>query len=167
MAGFIAKRFLISIPTLLIIITAAFFLMRIAPGGPFDQQRALPPAIEKNVQAAYDLDQPLIKQYFRYLGGVLQGDFGPSFKYRDFTVGQLLATGFPASLKVGGLAILLAIVVGITLGTTAALQQNRAIDYAVMTMAMTGITIPVFVMAPLMTLIFGVFFGMVPRRWMG
>lgn len=162
MAGFLAKRILISIPTLLIVITAAFFLMRIAPGGPFDQARALPPAIEKNVKAAYDLDQPLIGQYFRYLGGVLKGDFGPSYKYRDFTVGELLATGFPASLKVGGLAILLAIVVGIALGTMAALRQNSWIDYAVMTMAMTGITIPVFVMAPLLTLVFGVFLGWLP-----
>ncbi len=162
MAGFLAKRLLISIPTLLIIITVAFFLMRIAPGGPFDQQRALPPAIEKNLQAAYDLDQPLFMQYLRYLGGVLQGDFGPSFKYRDFTVAELLVTGFPASLKVGGLAILLAISVGIVLGAIAALRQNSGIDYAVMGTAMTGITIPNFVMAPFLTLIFGVFLGWLP-----
>ncbi len=162
MIGFLAKRLLISIPTLLIIITIAFFLMRIAPGGPFDQERALPPAIEKNMQAAYKLDEPLIQQYIRYLGGVIQGDFGPSFKYRDFTVAELLATGFPASVKVGGLAILLAIVIGVVLGTIAALHQNSGIDYAVMAVGMTGITIPVFVMAPFLTLIFGVFLGWLP-----
>lgn len=162
MAGFLAKRLLISIPTLLIIITIAFFMMRIAPGGPFDQQRALPPAIEKNVKAAYDLDQPLVTQYLRYLGGVLQGDFGPSFKYRDFTVAELLATGFPASLKLGGLALLLAISLGIGLGTIAALRQNTGVDYAVMATAMVGITIPNFVMAPLLTLVLGVFLGWLP-----
>ena len=162
MAVFIVKRLLISIPTILVIITIAFFLIRFAPGGPFDQERALPPAIEQNVKAAYDLDKPLIVQYFRYLGGVLQGDLGPSFKYRDFTVAELLATGFPASFKVGGFAILLAITVGITLGAIAALRQNGWVDYAVMTVAMTGITVPVFVMAPLLTLIFGVFLGWLP-----
>ncbi len=160
--GFLARRLLISIPTLLIIITVAFFLMRVAPGGPFDQERALPVAIEKNMQAAYNLDEPLILQYFRYLGGVLQGDFGPSFKYRDFTVAELLATGFPASLKVGGMAMLLAILLGMALGTTAALYQNSYVDYGVMAIGMTGITIPVFVMAPLLSLVFGVFLGWLP-----
>ncbi|MGI9433727.1 MAG: oligopeptide ABC transporter permease OppB [Geminicoccaceae bacterium] len=162
MASFLLRRLLISVPTLLIIVTIAFFMMRIAPGGPFDQERALPPQIEKNVLAAYDLDQPLITQYFRYLAGVLQGDFGPSFKYRDFTVAELLLTGFPPSLKVGGSAIILAIIVGIALGTMAALRQNTAVDHVVMATAMTGIAIPNFVMAPLLTLVFGVFLGWLP-----
>jgi oligopeptide transport system permease protein len=162
MVSFLFRRLLISIPTLLAVITIAFFMMRIAPGGPFDLERALPPQIEKNMLAAYDLDQPLYVQYFRYLTGVLQGDFGPSFKYRDFTVAELLATGFPPSLKVGGTAILLAIVVGILLGTIAAVRQNSAVDHAVMATAMTGIAIPNFVMAPFLTLIFGVFLGLLP-----
>lgn len=162
MASFLLRRLLISIPTLLVVITIAFFMMRIAPGGPFDQERALPPQIEKNVLAAYDLDQPLIVQYWRYLTGVLQGDFGPSFKYRDFTVSELLITGFVPSLQVGGSAILLAIIVGIMLGTIAALRQNTALDHAVMATAMTGIAIPNFVMAPLLTLVFGVFLGVLP-----
>ncbi|MEM7042927.1 MAG: oligopeptide ABC transporter permease OppB [Pseudomonadota bacterium] len=162
MATFLFRRLLISIPTLLIIITIAFFMMRIAPGGPFDEERALPPQIEKNMLAAYDLDQPLVVQYWRYLTGVLQGDFGPSFKYRDFTVAELLITGFPPSLKVGGIAILLAIVVGITMGTIAAVRQNSGVDHAVMATAMTGIAVPNFVMAPLLTLIFGVFLGVLP-----
>jgi oligopeptide transport system permease protein len=162
LSAYIARRLLASIPTLLVIVTVAFFMMRIAPGGPFDQERALPPEIEKNVLAEYNLDAPLVVQYWDYLSGVLLGDFGPSFKYRDFTVGQLLATGFPASLKVGGLAILLAVAVGIALGTIAALRQNRAVDYAVMATAMTGIAIPNFVMAPLLTLIFGVYLSWLP-----
>lgn len=162
MASFLLRRLLTSIPTLLAVITIAFFMMRIAPGGPFDLERALPPQIEKNMLAAYDLDQPLVVQYFRYLTGVLQGDFGPSFKYRDFTVAELLATGFPPSLKVGGTAILLAIVIGILLGTMAAVRQNSAVDHVVMATAMTGIAIPNFVMAPLLTLVFGVFLGLLP-----
>jgi len=162
MAGFLLRRLLISIPTLLVIITIAFFMMRAAPGGPFDEERQLTPQVEKNILAAYDLDQPLIVQYVRYVGGVLQGDFGPSFKYRDFTVAELLMTGFPPSLKVGGSAIVLAILLGVGLGTMAALRQNSALDYAFMTTAMVGITIRNFVMAPLLTLIFGVFLGWLP-----
>ncbi len=107
-------------------------------------------------------------QYVDYLWGVLQGDFGPSFKYRDFTVAELLITGFPASLKLGGIAMLLAIVVGIGLGTLAALRQNSGLDHAVMATAMTGITIPNFVMAPLLTLIFGVYLSWLPvAGWNG
>jgi oligopeptide transport system permease protein len=167
-SGYVTRRILTSIPTLLAIVTVAFFMMRIAPGGPFDRERALPPEIEKNVLAAYDLDQPLLLQYADYLLGVLRGDFGPSFKYRDFTVAELLWTGFPASLKVGGIAIVLAVVVGITLGTLAALRQNTGVDYAVMATAMTGITIPNFVMAPLLTLIFGVWLSWLPvAGWNG
>ncbi len=162
MTSFVLRRLLTSIPTLLIIITIAFFMMRIAPGGPFDLERQLTPQVEKNMLAAYDLDQPLHVQYWRYLTGVLQGDFGPSFKYRDFTVAELLLTGFPPSLKVGGIAILLAVVVGVGLGTIAALRQNTAADHAVMATAMTGIAIPNFVMAPLLTLVFGVFLGWLP-----
>jgi oligopeptide transport system permease protein len=168
MGAYVTRRILTSIPTLLVIITIAFFMMRIAPGGPFDSDRALPPEIEKNVMAAYNLDQPLLLQYRDYLLGVLQGDFGPSFKYRDFTVAELLIAGFPVSLEVGGIAILLAIVIGIGLGTLAALRQNSGLDHAVMATAMTGITIPNFVMAPLLTLIFGVYLSWLPvAGWNG
>jgi oligopeptide transport system permease protein len=162
LSAYVIRRILTSIPTLLVIITIAFFMMRIAPGGPFDRERALPVEIERNVLKAYNLDQPLILQYRDYLLGILHGDFGPSFKYRDFTVAELLATGFPASLRVGGIAILLAVLVGITLGTLAALRQNSGFDHAVMATAMTGITIPNFVMAPLLTLIFGVYLSWLP-----
>jgi oligopeptide transport system permease protein len=161
-SAYVTRRILTSIPTLLVIVTVAFFMMRVAPGGPFDRERALPPEIEKNVMAAYNLDAPLVVQYWHYLAGVVRGDFGPSFKYRDFTVAELLVTGFPASLRVGGIAMLLAVVVGIGLGTVAALRQNSAVDYAVMATAMTGITIPNFVMAPLLTLVFGVYLSWLP-----
>jgi oligopeptide transport system permease protein len=162
MIGYLVRRLMISVPTLLIIITVAFFMMRVAPGGPFDQERALPPEIERNMLAAYNLDAPLVVQYWDYLKGVVQGDFGPSFKYQDFSVAELLLSGFPASLRVGGIAIALAVVIGITLGTIAALRQNSGIDYAVMATAMTGITIPNFVMAPLLTLVLGVYLGWLP-----
>ena len=162
MTGYLVRRLIISVPTLLAIVTIAFFMMRVAPGGPFDQERALPPEIERNMLAAYNLNAPLIVQYWDYLKGVVQGDFGPSFKYRDFTVAELLWSGFPASLRVGGIAIALAVVIGITLGTIAALRQNSGVDYAVMATAMTGITIPNFVMAPLLTLVLGVYLGLLP-----
>ena len=162
MTGYLVRRLLISVPTLLVIVTIAFFMMRVAPGGPFDQERALPPEIERNMLAAYNLNAPLVVQYWDYLKGVVQGDFGPSFKYQDFTVAELLLQGFPASLRVGGIAIALAVVIGITLGTIAALRQNSGIDYAVMATAMTGITIPNFVMAPLLTLVLGVYLGWLP-----
>lgn len=162
MTGYLVRRLMISVPTLLIIVTIAFFMMRVAPGGPFDQERALPPEIERNMLAAYNLNAPLIVQYWDYLKGVVQGDFGPSFKYQDFSVAELLLQGFPASLRVGGIAIALAVVIGITLGTVAALRQNSGIDYAVMATAMTGITIPNFVMAPLLTLVLGVYLGLLP-----
>ena len=162
MLGYIVRRILITIPTLLIVITIAFFMIRLAPGGPFDSDRALPPEIEKNILAAYDLDLPLWQQYFKYLGNLAQGDFGPSFRIRDFSVAELIAAGAPASLQLGILAIGLAVIVGIGLGTVAALRQNSAIDYAVMTLAMTGIAIPNFVMAPLLTLLFGVYLSLLP-----
>jgi oligopeptide transport system permease protein len=168
LGAYVTRRLLTSIPTLLVIVTIAFFMMRVAPGGPFDRERALPVEIERNVLKAYHLDQPLLLQYRDYLLGVLRGDFGPSFKYRDFTVAELLATGFPASLEVGGLAIGLAILLGISLGTLAALRQNTGFDHAVMATAMTGITIPNFVMAPLLTLLFGVWLRWLPvAGWNG
>jgi oligopeptide transport system permease protein len=162
MSGYAARRLLSSLPTLLIIITIAFFMMRIAPGGPFATDRSLPPEIEKNIMAVYKLDQPLWQQYLSYLSGIVRGDFGPSFKYRDFTVTELIATGFPASLRVGGSAILLAVLIGVSLGTLAALRQNTGFDYGIMAVAMVGITIPNFVMAPLLTLVFGVHLGWFP-----
>ena len=157
MLSYAIRRLLGAIPTLFIIVTLAFFMMRIAPGGPFDSQRRLPPEIEHNIKAAYDLDKPVYQQYFIYLGKLAHGDLGPSYKNKDFTVTELIADGLPVSARLGLSAILLAIIVGTTLGTAAALRQNRAFDYAAMSAAMIGITIPTFVMAPILTLVFGVY----------
>jgi oligopeptide transport system permease protein len=161
------RRLLGAVPTLLVLIALAFFMMRLAPGGPFDQERSLPAEIEANLRAAYHLDAPLYMQFGRYLGGLLRGDFGPSFQYRDFTVTELIATGFPVSLRLGGSAILLALLVGVTAGSIAALRQNRATDHAVMTVSMTGISIPNFVMAPILILVFAVYLGWLPAGGWG
>lgn len=157
MWSYAVRRFLGAIPTLFIIITLAFFMMRIAPGGPFDSERRLPPEIEHNIKAAYNLDKPVYEQYFIYLGRLAHFDLGPSYKNKDFTVTQLIEDGLPVSAKLGLSAMLLAMSLGITFGTFAALNQNKATDYSVMTLAMIGITIPTFVTAPILTLIFGVY----------
>jgi len=157
MLSYAIRRILGAIPTLFIIITLSFFMMRLAPGGPFDSERVLPPEIARNIAAAYDLDKPVWQQYFLYLEKLLHGDFGPSYKIRDFTVTQLIANGFPVSMKLGLLAITLAFALGTTLGIIAALRQNRSPDYSVMTLAMIGITIPSFVTAPLLQLVFGIY----------
>ena len=134
----------------------------VAPGGPFDSEKALPPEIEANLAAKYHLDEPLVQQYFRYLGQILVLDFGPSFQYKDWTVNELIADGFPVSLTVGGLAMLLAFFVGTMIGIVAALRQNTALDYGTMGFAMLGISIPNFVVAPVLILVFAVYAGWLP-----
>ena len=150
------------IPTMLLLVTIVFFMVRVAPGGPFDSEKALPPDIVANLEAKYHLDEPLIQQYFRYLGQILTWDFGPSFQYKDWTVNELIAEGFPVSLTVGGLAMVLAFFAGIIIGTGAALKQNTAVDYTTMSFAMLGISIPNFVIAPMLILLFAVFAGWLP-----
>ncbi|MCT8468230.1 oligopeptide ABC transporter permease OppB [Chromohalobacter canadensis] len=168
MLTYTLKRLLMAVPTLLIVITISFFLMRIAPGGPFDGERQLPPEIEANLEAAYHLDEPLPQQYLRYMGNLLQGDFGPSFKYKDFSVTELIAQGFPVSLEIGGLAILLALLLGLPLGIIAALRRNTMIDYTVMGTALAGIAVPNFVIAPILALVFGVLLAWLPAGgWNG
>jgi oligopeptide transport system permease protein len=157
MLGYALKRFLGAVPTLFIIVTIAFFMMRAAPGGPFDSARKLPPEVERNIKAAYNLDKPLVSQYALYLERLAHGDLGPSFKNKDFTVAQLIGIGMPVSIRLGLWAMALAISVGVSLGTWAALRKNHWQDYSVMTLAMFGITIPTFVTAPILTLIFGVY----------
>ena len=141
--------------------------MHAAPGGPFDDERALPAEIEANIAAAYHLDEPLPMQFLRYLGGVLQGDFGPSYSYRDYTVSELIGRSFPVSMQLGILAMLLATVIGVSLGIVAALRRNSALDKIVMGFAMTGISIPVFVIAPLLVLFFAVKLHWLPASWTG
>jgi oligopeptide transport system permease protein len=141
---------------LLVIVTLSFFLMRLAPGGPFDTQRRLPPEIQHNIAAAYDLNKPLYQQYFIYLNRLAHFDLGPSYRTKDFTVSELIAVGLPVSARLGLSAMAIALVFGISLGAVAALRQNSAADYGVMSFAMFGITIPGFVTAPVLMLVFGV-----------
>ena len=145
----------------------AFFLIRLAPGGPFDSEKVLLPEIEANLRAAYHLDEPLYQQFARYLGNLLQGDFGPSFQYRDLTVTELIMTGFPISLRLGAGAMALAVIFGVLAGSVAALWQNSRTDYTVMAVSMTGISIPSFVMAPLLILVFAVYLGWLPAGGLG
>jgi oligopeptide transport system permease protein len=160
-------RLLGAIPTLLILIALAFFMIRVAPGGPFDSERALLPEIEANLRAVYHLDESLPQQFLRYLGGLLRGDFGPSFQYRDFTVTELIGTGFPVSLRLGGAAMLIALLFGVTAGSIAAWRQNTGLDHGVMAVSMTGISIPNFVMAPILILLFAVYLGWLPAGGLG
>jgi oligopeptide transport system permease protein len=162
MLSYTLGRLLGAIPTLFVVVTVTFFLMRLAPGGPFDQEQALTPEIQANLEAAYGLDQPLWVQYGRYLGGLVRGEFGPSFKYRDFTVTELIRQGLPVSLTLGLCALLVAIAIGVPLGIFAALRQNGAADALIRSLAVIGIALPGFVMAPLLALIFGIHLGWLP-----
>ena len=161
------RRLLGAIPTLFMVVTVSFFMMKLAPGGPFDRERMLSPAVEENIQRAYDLDKPLVAQYGIYLWKALHGDLGPSFKYQDYTVVELIASGFPVSFKIGLTAIVLALLLGGSLGIVAALRQNSIVDHLVMAFAMIGITVPNFVMAPLMTLVIGVYLKLLPAGGYG
>ena len=160
-------RLLGAIPTLLLVIVLAFLMVHAAPGGPFDDERGLPPEIEARMAQAYDLDKPLPEQLWRYLSGLVQGDFGPSYRYRDYTVTELIAGAFPLSLRLGATAMLLALVVGLAAGTYAALRSNSLPDRFVMTFAMTGISIPVFVIAPILVLFLAVKLHWLPAGWSG
>ena len=151
-----------AVPTLFIIVTLAFFLIRAAPGGPFDQEQTLPPEIMANLQRAYGLDQPIWTQYGRYLAAVVHGDFGPSFKYKDFSVTELIGQGFPVTLELGSIAMGLALILGVPIGTFAALHHNRAADYAAMSLAVVGIAIPSFVVLPFLGLLFGIYLHWLP-----
>ena len=162
MARHAFQRLLGLIPTLLMLITVAFFLIRVAPGGPFDAEKTLPPEIEANLNAKYHLDEPLLQQYFRYLGQIAVLDFGPSYHYKDWTVNELIAQGYPISLTVGLAAMVLAFFLGTLLGIAAALRQNTAVDYSLMGFAMLGISIPNFVIAPILILLLAVYAGWLP-----
>jgi oligopeptide transport system permease protein len=142
-------------------------LIRSAPGGPFDRERQLLPEIEANLRAAYHLDEPLYQQFGRYVWGLLRFDFGPSFQYRDYTVTELITAGFPVSLTLGASAIIVAVLFGVTAGSIAALRQNSAIDHGVMAVSMTGISIPNFVMAPLLVLVFAIYWRWLPAGGWG
>ena len=168
MLRFLLRRLLIIVPTLLLVATLAFFMMRVAPGGPFETGRKLSPAIERNVMARYGMNRPLLAQYLSYLTGAAHGDFGPSLKYKDKSVLEIIREGFPRSLTLGLWALILAAGVGVTLGVLAALQQNEAVDHAAMTLAVLGVCIPTFVSAPLLVLVFASKLGWLPTAgWPG
>jgi oligopeptide transport system permease protein len=162
MLAYAIRRLAGALPTLLVIVTAAFFLMRVAPGGPFDDEQALAPEVTANLEAAYGLDQPVLIQYRNYLGGLLRGDLGPSFRYKDYKVSELIAQGLPVTAGLGAAALVLAVVFGVVLGMLAARHRNRAADHLVMGSALAGIAIPNFVLAPLFALVFGVLLGWLP-----
>jgi oligopeptide transport system permease protein len=162
MVRYFLMRLATAIPTLLIIVTITFFMMRAAPGGPFDQEQTLPPDIMANLQNAYGLDQPVWRQYLRYMTSLAHGDFGPSFKYKDFTVTELIEQGFPVTLRLGSIAILLALLTGIPLGVIAALRHNSFLDYATMSLAVLGVAIPTFVLLPALGLLFGIHLHWLP-----
>jgi oligopeptide transport system permease protein len=162
MLNFALKRLLATVPTLLVLVTLVFFLLRAAPGGPFDDERALPPEVQAQVAAAYHLDEPLWQQFGRYLGALAQGDLGPSFQYPGRSVNELIGAGFPVSLQLGLAAMLLALPLGCGLGIVAALRRGTLADHGLMTLAMTGLSIPNFVVAPLLVLAFALALGWLP-----
>lgn len=154
MMSFALRRLAIAVPTLFAIVAATFFMMRIAPGGPFDDQRKLPPEIEMNMKRAYDLEKPLAVQFAIYVRKLLRGDLGPSFKNRDFSVSQLIALGAPVSIRLGLLALMVAVAAGMAAGAFSALRRDTASDHVVMTVATVGIVVPSFVVAPILILVF-------------
>ncbi|MFT3904897.1 MAG: ABC transporter permease subunit [Steroidobacteraceae bacterium] len=168
MLRYLLQRLLGAIPTLLLIATLAFALLHAAPGGPFDAEKQMLPAIKAAVEQQYHLDEPLWRQYLRYLGNLAQGDLGPSFQYRGERVSRLIAAGFPVDLAVGGSAILIALLVGGTLGTLAALRRNSWWDHLLMGVAVFGISVPVFVIGPVLILVFAIWLQWLPPGdWKG
>ncbi len=160
-------RVLSAVPTLLLVVVVAFAMVRAAPGGPFDDERVLPPETAENLRAAYHLDESLPAQFWRYLAGLVQGDFGPSYFYRDYDVGELIGAALPVSARLGSLAIVLALAVGVTAGIAAALRADTLADRLISGIAMTGISVPVFVVAPVLVLVFAVWLGWLPAGWSG
>jgi len=145
------------VPTLFVLVTLAFFIIRLAPGGPFDQEQALTPAIRANLDAAYGLDQPLPVQYGRYLAALLRGDLGPSLRFKDFSVNELIGGGLPLSLTTGLAAALLAFIVGVPLGAWAAWRMDSRLARGLMKLSLLGVVLPAFVVGPLLALVFGIY----------
>ena len=163
MLKYILKRVSVAIPTILILIAISFLLMHSAPGGPFTSERPLPDEVLKNIEAKYGLDQPMYLQMINYVWGVVTHfDFGPSFRYRDRTVNDIIAQGFPVTLKYGSWAFIIAVLSGITLGVIAAIRQNTFIDYFAVGFSISAQVLPNFVMAPILVLIFTLYLGWLP-----
>jgi len=162
---FALTRLLSAIPTLFLIIVLAFMMMRAAPGGPFDEERAMPPETAANIERAYHLDESLPQQFRRYFGGLLQGDLGPSYRYPGYSVAELIGGAMRYSLQLGALAMLSALILGVGAGVLAAVRKRSLLDRVVTGLAMTGISIPIFVIAPLFLLVFAVYLGWLPASW--
>jgi oligopeptide transport system permease protein len=154
MFRFIAARLLQTIPVLFVVATLTFFMVRLVPGGPFDSERPVAPEIKRELEAYYGLDKPVFRQYLDYLGRLVRGDLGPSYKYANRSVNEMIAATFPVSLQLGGLALSLALLLGITAGVVAALRPNSMLDYTASGMSMMGICLPTFVLGPLFILVF-------------
>jgi len=154
MIRFIVARVLQTIPVLFAVATLTFFMVRSVPGGPFDSDRNTPPEIKRQIEAYYGLDKPVFQQYIDYLGRLLRGDLGPSYKYANRTVNEMIAATFPVSLQLGGLALGIALLLGVSAGVIAALKRNSALDYLASGLSMTGICLPTFVLGPLLILAF-------------
>ncbi|RVH92110.1 oligopeptide ABC transporter permease OppB [Sinorhizobium medicae] len=167
MISFILRRLASAVPTLFIVVSLSFFLMRFAPGGPFNLERPLPPSTMENLMRTYHLDQPLWRQYVHYLSNAVTGDFGPSYIYHDNNVAQLIGKGLPYSMELGFYALLLAVVGGVITGTIAALKQNSFLDFAVMSVSTIGVTVPNFVVGPVLTLIFAIMLAWLPAGGWG
>jgi oligopeptide transport system permease protein len=155
--SFVLRRLAGLVPTLLVLVTLSFFIIRLAPGGPFDQEAKLSPEVRANLDAAYGLDQPLHVQYARYLAGLARGDLGPSFRYKDYRVSELIGSGLPLSLTIGLAAALLAFLVGVPLGAWAAWRARSLADHALMGFSLIGVVLPGFVVGPVLALVFGIY----------
>ena len=156
------RRLLIAVPVILIVTTITFFLIRLAPGGPFDADKVVPPEVLKNLNATYNLDAPVLVQYKDYMINLAQGDFGPSFRYPGRSVTEMIFTGLPTTFELALYAILIAIFIGILSGVTAAVKRNTSLDYIPMTIAMIGICMPTFLLGPILVLIFGIYLEVLP-----
>jgi oligopeptide transport system permease protein len=156
------RRLLATIPTLLAVVTLCYLLLHLTPGGPFDTEHKIPEAVLANLQAKYHLNEPLWKQYLLYLGSLLQGDLGASFRYEDWSVNDLVAKALPISAAIGGGSLLIAIFIGVGLGTVAALRQNSIADYLTMMVSSAGSVFPSFVIGPLLILVFALWLGLAP-----
>lgn len=162
MFAYTVQRLFVAVPTLFLIIAMAFFMLKAAPGDPFTSDRALPPEIERNLEAKYGLDRPLHEQFTTYVGNVLSGDLGPSFKNKDFSVNEMIGLALPVSIRIGLFAITLAVGFGLVFGTLAALNQNTLSDYTIMGIALAGLALPAFVIGPLLQLFFGLQLNILP-----
>lgn len=168
MTKFLIRRFLSLIPTMFILITLSFFIIRFAPGGPFSGEKNLPEQVVENLLKKYHMDEPLLNQYLRYFGDILRGDFGPSLKYKETTVNELMGSTFPNSILLGSLSLSLALIFGIGFGVISALRQNKWQDYLAMSLAVIGIAVPLFVIGPILQVVFAMHFKWMPvAGWFG